>query len=381
MADLSKYFDYNATTPVSATARRVWQDTAENHWHNPSSLYREAGGAKHLLEHCREELADLLGLDEPERIVFTSGATESNNALIRTLVEKTSGIVAVSAIEHPSLSAPCDAWVPEGRQAILPVHSDTGAVSVNETAGLVSETGVAAVSVLAANNETGALQPWEELAGLCREKGVLFHTDAAQWIGKLSSGDLGKCDFVTGSAHKFGGPKGTGFLVVPDPEEWTDFHASIGGPQEDGRRAGTENLPAIAAMVEALKELDQTLTEGFRKEQATARDSFETQCAESIGTRVVGGAGDRLWNTSMIVLPHTKNLKWLTRLSQRGFCVSTGSACSAGKGNPSLVMQAMGLDFDEMGRVLRFSSGWNSAPEDWEALASTLVEIDTELKG
>lgn len=378
-SDYSKYFDYNATTPMRETALRVWQEMAAKHWQNPSSLYREAAETKHQLEYYREGLADVLDIDEPDRIVFTSGATEANNAVIRFLAENTEGKIAISAIEHPCVTAPFDAFVSPERQIRTPVDANTGAVSVEDVSRLLSENEVAAVSVMAANNETGVIQPWEELAELCTSNGVLLHTDAAQWIGKLPSENLGKCDFLTGSGHKFGGGKGVGFLVLPDSEIADKFHMAIGGPQEEGKRAGTENLPAIAAMVEALAEVEEHLTEEFCSTHTANRDHFESQCEESLGIDVIGKEADRLWNTSMIVLPHTKNLKWLTRLSHLGFSVSTGSACSAGKGNPSEVMQAMGLDFEEMGRVLRISGGWDTSAGDWKELARALTAVEADL--
>ena len=229
---------------------------------------------------------------------------------------------------------------------------------------------------MAANNETGEIFPWREISMMCRERGITFHTDAAQWIGKMPIDGLGECGFVTGSAHKFGGGKGVGFVLLPEGEE--GFHGAVGGPQENGFRGGTENLPGIAAMVAALKTDRSGTPDG--------RDLFESRLvanaivANAIGARIIGSDSPRLWNTSMFLLPHSRNLKWLTRLSARGFSVSTGSACSAGQGNPSRVMAAAGLDFDEMGRVIRASGGWETTPEDWSGLAHAIAEVDEELR-
>jgi cysteine desulfurase len=203
------------------------------------------------------------------------------------------------------------------------------------------------VSLMAANNETGVWQPWQEVARICREERIPFHCDASQWIGKESLEGLASCDFVTASAHKFGGPPGVGFLLIP---EGSGFQGSVVGPQERGHRGGTENLPAIAAMVAALQDCRSSVSGEFR-------DQFEADLVACLpGVRLLGAGARRLGNTSMFVLPEHKNLRWLTRLGKRGFAVSTGSACSAGKGNPSRVMQAMGCGFEEMGRVLRISS-------------------------
>ncbi len=357
------------------SAKAVSLEVCDKYWQNPSSLYREAGEAKHLLEHYREELADQLAVDDPERIVFMSGATEANNAVVEYLASAHEGAIAVSAIEHPCVAAPVNKYFGKGRVKEIAVDPDSGVVLLEPLMELLEAGEVQFVSVMAANNETGILQPWERLSDLCHAHDVILHTDAAQWFGKLPSGTIADCGYVTGSGHKFGGGKGVGFLVLPEEElDGGSFRGLTGGPQEDGRRAGTENLPAIAAMVTALKEREAAPASG-----STGRDLFEKHVEAELGCRIPGKKSQRLWNTSMLVLPHTMNLKWLTRLSQRGFSVSTGSACSAGQGNPSRVMAAMGLDFDEMSRVLRVSSGWETTADDWIALTEALRSVAAEL--
>lgn len=365
------YFDHNATTPMDAAARAVWAETEARHWHNPSSLYREAGEARRVLEEWREALADQLELDEPERVVFTSGATEANQAVIRHFAKTIEGKIAVSAVEHPSVLAAVASHFSADRIVALPVDPATGSVTLGTVRKLIDRGGIGAVTLMAANNETGAIQPWRETAEISCEAGVRFHCDAAQWFGKMPAGSLNDTGFVTGSAHKFGGGKGVGFLVLPESE--MDFQVAVGGAQENGHRAGTENLPGIAAMCEALQRRS-----GLEFCQGDLRDAFEKRVS-FLGVRILASNGPRLWNTSMLVLPYGKNLKWLTRLSQRGFAVSTGSACSAGKGNPSTVMAAMGLDYEAMGRVLRISSGPETTAGDWEALAEAISEVAGEL--
>lgn len=381
MSAISGYFDYNATTPMSAAARAVWQEAAEQYWQNPSSLYREAAVAKHILEDNREQLADAFAVEEPERILFSSGATEANNAVIRYFSAVLSKPLAVSAIEHPSVEAPVRAMLSGDRIKTIPVDADSGVVDFETIDRWIRDGEVGAVSVMAASNETGVLQPWAEIARACREAGILFHTDAAQWIGKCPLDGLGASGFVTGSAHKFGGGKGAGFLLLPPDDLRHPFLMQIGGPQENGHRAGTENLPSLAAMVTALLEQQDRGYEKSEGMQSQLRDAFEAEILAGGGFRIVAGRGPRLWNTSMILVPHGKNLKWLTRLGQQGIQVSTGSACSAGKGNPSSVMQAMGMDYEEMGRVLRISGGQETLAEDWKRLADSLVSIGEELRG
>lgn len=363
------YFDANATTPLSPEAKEAWLRVSKNHWHNPSSLYSEAGEARELLESLREELADLLNCDA-RRVVFTSGATEASNAVLRHA--SSVGVnqkVMTSAIEHPCITDAAAHLF--GSERLLKIGvTEEGVFDLQSFSSILKKAPPGFVFLMAANNETGVLQPWLEVANACREQNIPFHCDAAQWIGKLPLTDLHQCDFVTASAHKFGGPVGTGFMLVPSG---SSFCGQIGGSQERGHRGGTENLPAIAAMVAALKnaKLDNC---------GAHRDQFELDLCECLeGVRLLGSKSPRLGNTSMFVLPEHKNLRWLTRLSQRGIAVSTGSACSAGKGDPSRVMQAMGCSFAEMGRVLRVSSLPGAGAEAWEALLDSLLEVRDEL--
>lgn len=366
---MNGYFDHNATTPLHPAAREAWLKASEKHWHNPSSLYRDAGLASQQLESARERLGTLIGA-EAERIVFTSGATESNNALFASLQED--ALVAISAIEHPSVREAA-----RGRNVVeLPVNED-GVVQAADLKQLIASKRPALVSVMAANNESGALQPWRELASLCREHDVLFHTDAAQWLGKLDAANLGECDFITGSAHKFGGSKGCGFLVLPEENSRLGFIR--GGPQEHGRRAGTENYSAIEAMVTALEAIGPRLSE-VEQTQSRLRDAFIAEVRTRFDSlRVISESAPRLWNTLLMVMPEHDNLKWLTRLSRRGFSISTGSACSSGKEGSSVVVTALGASAEELKRVVRISSGWETTAEEWQALAAAFVEVFEEL--
>ncbi len=360
---MNGYFDHNATTPLHLAAREAWLRASEKHWHNPSSLYRDAGIASQQLESARERLGTLLGA-EAERIVFTSGATESNNALLASFER-----VAISAIEHPSVRMACKAWE-------LPVNAN-GVVEPEAVKQVIEAKRPALVSVMAANNESGALQPWREIAAICREHDVLFHTDAAQWIGKLDATNLGECDFITGSAHKFGGTKGCGFLVLPAEDSRLQFIR--GGPQENGRRAGTENYPTIEAMVTALEAITPRLDE-VEQVQTQLRDDFITAMRERFeNLRVISASAPRLWNTVLMVMPEHDNLKWLTRLSRRGFSISTGSACSSGKEGSSVVVTALGASAEELRRVVRISGGWETMAADWQALAAAFGDAFEEL--
>lgn len=371
------YFDHNATTPLRPAAREAWLHASDRHWHNASSLYREAGLTSQALETSREQLADLLGTEQ-ERVVFTSGATESNNTLFAGLCRclPADAVVALSVIEHPSVREAARAWLGRGRVVEIPVD-DQGVVQPEVLQNILLQHGPALVSIMAANNESGVLQPWSDLLRLCRENGTRFHSDASQWLGKLPAHELGACDYLTGSAHKFGGPKGTGFLLLADAEE--SFPLLHGGPQENSRRAGTENYPAIAGMVRALESAQADLAE-VASVQSQHRDAFLTQMKSSFpGLRVISEEAPRLWNTALMVMPQHDNLKWLTRLSRRGFAISTGSACSSGKEGSSVVVQALGTSWEELKRVVRVSSGWDTSANDWQDLAAVFEEVSAEL--
>lgn len=370
---MNRYFDHNATTPLCNAARDAWLRASASHWHNASSLYREAGFTAQKVDAARERLGELLGC-EAERIVFTSGATEANNALFASLPR--GARVLISAIEHPSVRAAARYWVGAEHVVEVPVDAE-GVVKPEVLGALIAQHTPSLVSVLAASNESGVLQPWGELNALCHRHGVRFHTDATQWIGKLAAGELGQCDYVTGSAHKFLGPKGVGFLMLRDGEE--SLRLLHGGPQEGGHRAGTENYPGIEAMITALESVVPTL-DGLATGQARVRDGFERRMLEAMpGLRVISAGAARLWNTSLLVMPRHENLKWLTRLSRQGFAISTGSACSSGKEGSSVVVRALGASEEELRRVVRLSGGWDTSLADWTALGDAMLAMLAEL--
>jgi cysteine desulfurase len=376
---MAAYFDHNATTPLLPEARAAWLRAMDGFWQNPSSLYREAGLASQALEAARERLADLLGVEEPERVVFTSGASEANNTLFAGLARclPPDGCIAISAIEHPSVRAAALAWLGRARVMEIPVDA-TGRVQPEVVKKVISEHQPALISVMTASNESGVLQPWQELAALCRTQGVRFHTDAAQWLGKMPATGLANCDYVTGSGHKFGGPKGVGFLLLAHAQE--SFPLIHGGPQEQGRRAGTEDFAGIEAMVTALEVRAGQLQQSAQA-QTPLRDAFiSTMQAAFPGLRVISGDAPRLWNTVLMVMPAHSNLKWLTRLSRLGFAISTGSACSSGREGSSVIVRALGTDEEELRRVVRISAGHETTAADWQALAAAFAEVGRGLE-
>lgn len=375
-SSFSHYFDCNATTPMWPEARESWVETEGRFWYNASALYREGATTRHFLEAQREELAELLSVP-PERLLFTSGATEGNNSVFWDALQRGLKHVAISDLEHPSVQV-------GAKLSVLGMEVTTFSVPKNpfdlEAWQLQLEQlktqGVGLVSCMAANNESGLLLPWREIAEQADTLGLFYHCDAVQWLGKQEDLSVGVTSYLTASAHKFGGPKGVGVLVIPDDERWSPYLR--GGAQEERRRAGTENVAAIAAMVTALKISQSHL--GEVATLAASRDGFESKLqAMWPEVQVLHQGLPRLWNTSQFVMPKHDQRKWVARLSQMGFALSTGSACSTGSEGASRVAESLQLDLETRRRVLRVSAGWQTPPAAWNDLHSAMGEVLTLL--
>lgn len=369
------YFDHNATTPLLPEARAAWLDATARFVGNPSSPHRLGARADYALNEAREKLAALLGCPATQ-LVFTSGASESNNTALhhyaRTLA--TDSEVWISAIEHPCVMEPAQFYF-NSRVRLMPVAHD-GVVILERFEREMKRMRPGLVTLMAANNETGALQPWRDILKLCREHEVPLFCDAVQWLGRLPAHGLGECDWVSGSAHKFGGPRGVGFLKVPD-------HLSIvplvrGGPQEELRRAGTENVAGVLAMIAALEVRAKQIETGG--DIARWRNEFEDRLVKALpGAEIVARPSPRLWNTVSALMPETgRPQRWVVKLDKLGLAVSTGSACSSGKEEPSHVLQAMGYSTAQAARALRFSAGWETTASDWDSLLEALQTIGAE---
>jgi cysteine desulfurase len=372
------YFDHNATTPLTPGAREAWLHASDQAWQNPSSPYRDAARVRVRLEQAREQLALLTGC-AADRVVFNSGATEGANVVFAHWARAlpADSRVAVNPTEHPCVIEATRHCLPADRLGRLEIDAH-GRVRLDRLEALLVAGAIGAIAVMAANNETGVLQPWRGIAALCRRYRASYLCDASQWLGKLPAAGLGEAGWVIATAHKFGGPKGTGFLILPAHAE--GFHSQRGGEQEHGHRGGTEDYPAIAAMVAALAgaETAKLLLEA---ERLRWREAFVATVRASLpGVRVVGAEAERLWNTVSLVLPRDENHRWVTKLDRRGFQVSTGSACAAGKEGPSPVLAAMGFATDEARRVIRISAGWETGEADWSQLAAALAAVAAELQ-
>lgn len=366
------YFDHNATTPLLPQARQAWLEAVDEFPGNPSSPHRLGARAETALHGAREKIAAAIGGDALD-IIWTASATESNNMALYHVAASASpdAEVLISSMEHPCVLGAAERYFPK-RCRLIPARPD-GVVDLDWLEERLGRTRPALVAVMAVNNETGVLQPWPEIAAWCSKRQIPFLCDAAQWLGKLPGDALASCDFVSGCAHKFGGPKGAAFLKCPSQGR---FHPLlVGGPQEDRRRAGTENVAAVLSMVAALEACKE-----LRRSNQVAmswREEFEHELVESLpGSVIVGQPTERLWNTVSGLMPVSDcQQRWVVKLDRQGVAVSTGSACASGKEAPSHVLTAMGYEPAEAGRVLRFSSGWNTSREDWAVLLDALQAV------
>ncbi|MAY05680.1 MAG: cysteine desulfurase [Verrucomicrobiales bacterium] len=367
------YFDHNATTPLCASAKDAWVDAIDRYVGNPSSPHRMGARAERAMADARDQLAGFLGCS-PLDIVWTSGATESNNLVLHHCTQALDGDkeVWVSAIEHPCVIEATRTHFPN-RYKTLPVNN-TGVLDLDVLKERLTKEKPGLIAVMAANNETGVLQPWAEVQQLCSGYQIPFFCDAAQWVGKLPAKGLGDCDFVSGCAHKFGGPQGVGFLKCPS--RGAVYSQIVGGTQEEGRRAGTENIAGVLSMMAALKKRENQLASGIIQEKEAWRNAFVMSL---IGAEVLGKGQGRLWNTVSALLPGDCQARWVVKLDKAGFAVSAGSACSSGKETPSHVLTAMGVAKEDTDRVVRFSSGWETTAEDWQALVKGVNQVAGEL--
>ena len=346
------YLDNNATTQLDPSVIEEMLPFLREHYGNPSSGYAFAARARKALDFARERLAALLGC-EPSEIVFTSGGTESNNAVINSALQSDprGKHVVTSAVEHSAVLGSCQDLTKRGCEITLVGVDRDGNVDLAELETAIRPE-TALVSMMWANNETGVLFPVEKIAGICRAKGVLFHTDAVQAVGKIPIRLRDTAiNFLSLSAHKFHGPKGVGALYV---NRRTRFHPLIvGGGQENGRRGGTENVASIIGLGKAAERLPE------EKAQVRAmRDRFEKAILQSVGGASVNGArAARLPNTTSFLFEGIESPAALLLLDRHHICCSAGSACRTGSQEASHVLRAMNSSSDSARRSLRFSLG------------------------
>ncbi|MFG0283497.1 MAG: cysteine desulfurase family protein [Phycisphaerales bacterium JB039] len=371
------YLDSNATTQPTPAVIAAVRSALETNWANPSSLHRAGQGARRIVELARRQVAELLGARTGE-IIFTSGGTESIYMALRGVLDAAPGRALVtSRIEHPAVIDLAQRLQREGKEVRWIEVTGAGVIDLDCARGLIDD-GVALVSVQWANNETGALQPVEQLREMCRAAGCLLHTDATQAAGKEPVG-AARADLLTLSAHKFHGPKGVGALYV---RRGLNLAWPCPGSQELGRRAGTENVPAIAGLGAAAAEARAWLADDEARAQARAlRDEIEQRLCAIAGARVLGPPGaQRLWNTLCISFAGAAAEPLLMALSERGVCISGGAACASGAVEMSPVLRAMGVA-DEVGAsAIRISLSRLTGREEALAGAAAIAETVQNLR-
>lgn len=360
------YWDHNASAPMlPEVADLIAERTREQVTSpgNAASIHRAGQLARARLSQARARVAQVLGCEAKE-IVFTGSGSEADALALRGAFaarsDRARDTVVVSAIEHPALLGAALALEREGARVVRVTPAPSGEVTVDAIAAALDPR-VAVCSLMWANNETGVLQPVREVARLCRERGIRFHSDAVQAVGKVPVSTRGAdVDLLSLSAHKFGGPRGVGALMV---RKGVDVHPLVPGHQENGRRGGTSDVIAAEALALALEKSASGL-EPSALTMEQRRNAFETRLRQRIpSARVLGSDRPRVPNTSCVHFPGVDGEALLIALDLAGICVSMGAACASGSLSPSHVLTAMGLSAEEARACLRFSLGAQT-PED-----------------
>lgn len=389
------YFDHHSTTAVSHEVFEAMRPFFQDRFGNPAVLtHRHGLDASVAVEAARERLSEALGGIDPKRVVFTSGATESNalilHGVLRAALRSASSqppVLIISAVEHPSISKNADLLERDGVEVVRIGVNPCGTIRMEEFSNISDETWsrVQLISVMMANNEVGAIQPIREIAAMARARGVLFHSDIAQAIGKtaVSIDELG-CDFASFSAHKFSGPKGIGALILPkDPSKRELEPLYEGGGQEDGVRSGTLNVPGIVGLATALALAHERLIK-FAQNASELRERFWTGLQArleehgGLGRDVVSLCGPplnserRLPNNLYFIVNH----RLFDTIVQdcAGFSFSSTAACASRKAQPSLTLQAMGYDPVSAMRGMRLAFALSNTPAEVDHAVKILAE-------
>lgn len=359
---MSIYLDHNASSPLHPQVKQALCDALE-HYGNASSTHAQGRDARMALDGARRTIAHTFGV-RPEQVIFTSGGTEANNlALKGVMAGAGAGKILLSPVEHASVIVPVRAMAEtKGVKPQFLILDNNGLVDLKSLEQDLAAGDVKLVSVMLANNETGVIQPIAAIAKICKTHKVLLHVDAVQGVGKLkfTLPELG-ADLMTLSFHKANGPKGVGALVVNGK---IDMAALIhGGGQERNSRAGSENIPAIAAAGKACELIEESLA---RQTQLAAwRDAMEEEIMKNVpSARIIGQGASRLANTSLILTPGLQGQMAVMGLDMVGISISSGSACASGRTVPSHVLLANGCTAEEAACGLRVSTGLNTTEDE-----------------
>jgi cysteine desulfurase len=375
------YADNAATTRISDAALNTFITLSRDTYGNASSLYTVGQRAKEALEQARADIASVIHA-EPREILFTSGGSEADNQAIRSAaalgLSKGKKHIISSAFEHHAVLHTLNKLEKEGFSVtLLPVHKD-GLVRPEELEDAIRED-TCLVTIMYANNEIGTIQPIRELGAVCRKHGVIFHTDAVQAIGHIPVDvEADNIDMLSASAHKFHGPKGVGFLYAKKGIRLTNLIE--GGAQERGKRAGTENIPGIAAMATALKEAIASLSERAQY-VAARRDRLIAGLSAIPHSALNGDATKRLPSNVNFCFEGIEGESLLLLLDDRGIMASSGSACTSGSLDPSHVLLAIGRVHDVAHGSLRLSLGDDITDDEVDYILKNVSEVVTYLRG
>ena len=373
------YVDNNATTRVDEEVFTAMQPFFCEEYGNPSSMHSVGGRVGPKLKEARNQVANLIGA-RPDEIIFTSCGTESDNTAVHAALAADPGKrhIVTSRVEHPAIGSLVSSLSKQGyRISEIAVDGDGCLDMGSLEESLTPDT--ALVSIMWANNETGVIFPVEEIAQMCRQRGITFHTDAVQAVGKLPINlNDSAIDMLSLSGHKLHAPKGIGALYVHKGTKFSPF--MIGGHQEKGRRAGTENVPGIIALGKACELAGKNMQEENTRVR-DLRDRLETELIKRIpDAKVNGTIKQRTPNTSNISFANIEGESILLMLNEFGICASSGSACTSGSLEPSHVMRAMGVPFTMAHGSIRFSLSIYNSQADIDEIIKQLPPIVERLR-
>jgi cysteine desulfurase len=374
------YMDNNATTKVAPEVLEAMQPFLSDLYGNPSSAYTFGGKVARDIREAREQVASILGASS-EEIIFTSCGSESDNTAIMSALStgKDKMHIVTSRVEHPAIKVLCNELAKQGyRITEIPVDREGRLDMEQYKESLTPDTAI--VSLMWANNETGVIFPVEEAAIIAKNRGILFHTDAVQAVGKIPI-DLQKSaiDMLSISGHKLHAPKGVGVLYVRKGTKFSPF--LIGGHQERGRRGGTENTASIIALGKACELAAKRMEEENTRVKAL-RDRLEKDLLNRVpNSRVNGGGAERLPNTTNISFEYIEGEAILLLMDEFGICASSGSACTSGSLQPSHVLRAMGVPFTMAHGSVRFSLSVYNTEEEVDFVLDKVPPIIEKLRG
>lgn len=373
------YFDNNATTKVAEEVFEEIQPLFCEMYGNPSSMHTFGGQMGRKIRQAREQVANLLGC-EPAEIIFTSGGTESDNAAIQGVLAAVPDKrkIITTRVEHPAVLAVCRELENHGYTLVeLPVDK-SGCIDLDEFEEQIDDD-TALVTIMYANNETGVIFPIEQIAELVSERGSIFHTDAVQAVGKVPMNlSRGKIDLLSLSGHKLHAPKGVGVLYARKGTRLSPY--MLGGHQEAGRRAGTENVPGIVGLGKACEIAARNIEDENGKVKYL-RNKLEKAILEKCpDSRLNGDKENRLPNTTNISFEYIEGEAILLMLDKYGICASSGSACTSGSLEPSHVLRAMGVPFTAAHGSIRFSLSRYNTEEEVDFVVEKLPAIINQLR-